>query len=132
MPMDENDKDKEHDDKDDTFEKGGEKEKAWWSEMVKETMATGLAAFFMTEDSVRSYLKEKKLPKELASLLLDSLGKKKDDFYGLLAKEFGRVLSKIDISAEVSKFLEKHKIHFEAKISFEPKNGTSVTKADKL
>jgi len=73
----------------------------------------------MTEDSVRSYLKDKKLPKELVSLLLDGIGKKKDDFYGLLAKEFGRVLSKIDLTQEMSKFMEKHKMNVQ--ISFERK-----------
>ena len=98
-------------------------DKRSWSEMMRELTVTGLAAFFMTEDSVRGYLKEKKLPKELVSLFIDSFAKKKDDFYGIFAKELGKVLAKIDISREVSRFLEKHKIHFEAKISFEPKHG---------
>ena len=96
-----------------------EKDKPWWSEMMKEVTLTGLATVFMTEDSVRNYLKDKKLPKEFASLILDSLTKKKDDFYGLLAKEFGRVLGKIDLSQEIKKFMEQHKVHVE--ISFEPK-----------
>ena len=43
--------------------KGNEKsgEKPWWSEVMKEMTLTGLATIFMTEDSVRSYLKDKKL-----------------------------------------------------------------------
>lgn len=98
-------------------EKGNER--PWWGEMMKEMTLTGLATVFMTEDSVRSYLKDKKLPKELAGLVLDSIGKKKDDFYGLLAKEFGRVLGKIDLSQEITKFMEKHKVNVQ--ISFERK-----------
>jgi len=98
-----------------------EPSRAWWSEMARDLTATGLATLFMTEDSVRSLLKEKKLPKELLTPLLEGFGKKKDDFYGLVAKEVGRVLAKIDVSQEVGKFLEKHKVHLEAKISFEPK-----------
>ncbi len=94
-------------------------EKPWWSEMMKELTLTGLATIFMTEDSVRSYLKDKKLPKELVSLVLESIGKKKDDFYALLAKEFGRVLGKIDLSQEITKFMEKHKVNVQ--ISFERK-----------
>ena len=99
----------------------GEKEgaKPWWSEMMKELTLTGLATVFMTEDSVRNYLREKKLPKELVSLVLESISKKKDDFYGLLAKEFGRVLSKIDLSQEIAKFMEQHRVHID--ISFESK-----------
>ncbi|MBI4403307.1 MAG: hypothetical protein HY537_04060 [Deltaproteobacteria bacterium] len=93
------------------------------TEMVRELSLTALAAFFMTEDSVRNYLKELKLPKELVSLLLDGISKKKDDFYALLAKEFGQMLSKFDLGTELGKFLSQHKIHFEAKVSFEPKAG---------
>ena len=104
------------------------KEKPWFGEMMKELTLTGLATLFMTEDSVRSYLKEKKLPKELVGLVLDSISKKKDDFYGLLANEFGRVLAKIDLTQEMSKFLEKHSVSVEAKISFEPKK-TSTDKS---
>ena len=96
-------------------------DKRWWADAMREMTATGLATFFMTEDSVRNYLKEKKLPKEFLGLFLDGVGKKKDDFYAMLAKECGRVLAKVDVSREVARFLEKHKIHLEAKISFEPK-----------
>lgn len=106
-------------DNDDNFE--GEGKPRWWADVVRDITATGLATIFMTEDSVRNYLKERKLPKELVTPFLDGFSKRKDDFYGLVAKEVGRVLSKIDISSEVAKFLEKHKIHLEAKISFEPK-----------
>lgn len=105
----------------DEKDKPEESKGAWWSEMARDITATGLATLFMTEDSVRSLLKEKKMPKELLAPLLEGFGKKKDDFYGLVAKEVGRVLSKIDISQEVGKFLEKHKVHLEAKVSFEPK-----------
>lgn len=110
------------DNKDDSEEiKSSDKtqDRPWWSEIMKEMTLTGLATVFMTEDSVRSYLKDKKLPKELVGLVLESLGKKKDDFYGLLAKEFGRVLGKINLSQEITKFMEKHKVNVQ--ISFERK-----------
>ncbi len=97
------------------------RERTWWSETVKEVTLTGLATFFMTEESVRNYLKEKKLPKELVGLVLDSITKKKDDFYGLMANEFGRVISKIDITKEVSKFMETHDLTI--KVSFRKRSG---------
>jgi hypothetical protein len=96
-------------------------DKPWWTEMMRELALSGMATFFMTEDSVRKHLKELKLPKELGALILDSVSKKKDDVYGMLAKEFGKMLSKIDVTQEVSKFLEQHRIHVEARFSFEPK-----------
>ncbi len=97
----------------------------WWSEAVKEVTLTGLATLFMTEESVRSYLKEKKLPKELVSLVLESVSKRKDDFYGLMAKEFGRVISKIDLGKEMSKFLETHEVN--VSFNFKRKDGGDKT-----
>ncbi len=102
---------------------GGGGDKPWWQEAVRELTLTGLATFFMTEDSVRSYLREKKFPKELMGLFLDGVNKKKEDFYGMLAKEFGRVLSKIDISREIERFLERHDVQIETKIAFHKKPG---------
>jgi hypothetical protein len=96
-------------------------EKPWWSEIMKDITLTGLATIFMTEDSVRTFLKEKNLPKDLASLFLDGISKKKNDVYELVAKEFGKVLSKIDVTQEVGRFLEHHRVHLEAKVSFERK-----------
>ncbi|MCB0404553.1 MAG: hypothetical protein KDD51_07180 [Bdellovibrionales bacterium] len=89
--------------------------------IVRELALTGLATVFMTEDSVRKYLKELKLPKELAGYLLESASKKKDDFYGLLAKEVGRVVSKVDVEKAVGKFLEGHEVKVTASFSFTPK-----------
>ncbi len=108
------------DPKDDSAESS---EKSWLAEAVRELTATGLAAVFMTEDSIRGYLREKKFPKELVGLLTEGIGKKKDDLYSIVAKEVGRVFAKVDISREISKFLEDHRVRLEAKITFEPKEG---------
>ncbi len=105
-------------------------DKRWITEMMREVTLTGLATFFMTEDSIRKYLKEKKLPKELVSMLLESASKKKDDFYGKMAGEFGKMLSKIDVTREVGKFLETHKVNISASVSFEPREKPDATKGE--
>jgi len=99
------------------------KEKPWWTEVVKDVTAAGLATIFMTEEGVRGYLREKKLPKELAGILLEGFSKKKDNLYEMLTREFGKVLSKMDISKEFQKFLETHEVDVNAKISFKKKEG---------
>lgn len=104
-------------------EKGASGDKPWWQEAMRDMTLTGVASFFMSEDGIRRYLKEKNFPKELAGLFLDGVSRRKDDFYGLMAKEFGRVLGKIDLSREMEKFLEKHDVHLETKLSFERKKG---------
>lgn len=111
-------------DDDDEFS-GSDKDKKWWSEAVRDLSSAGLAALFMTEDSVRNYLREKKFPKEVVGQLLDGVSKKKEDVYSMIAKEVGSVLSKMDLTGELGKFLENHQIHLEAKLSFEPKKKTA-------
>jgi hypothetical protein len=98
-----------------------EKSGPWWTDVVKEVTTMGLGTLFMTEEAVRNYLKDKKLPKEIVTALLENVGKKKEDLYDSVAKEFGRVLSKVDISKEVARFLETHKVSIEARLTFEPK-----------
>lgn len=98
-----------------------EKNGPWWTDLVKEVATMGLGTLFMTEEAVRNYLKEKKLPKDVVSALLDNVTRKKEDLYESVAKEFGRVLAKVDVTKEVARFLETHKVHVEAKLTFEPK-----------
>ena len=98
------------------------KEKPWWSELMKEVTLTGLATVFMTEEGVRGYLKDKKLPKELVTLLMEGFNKKKDNFYEMCTREFGKVLGKIDLTREFQKFLETHDVHIEGKLSFTRKD----------
>lgn len=101
-------------------------EKPWWSEMMRDITSAGLATYFMTEDSIRGYLKEKKFPKEVVNLLLEGVSRKKDDAYSVVAKEVAKFLSKVDLTKEVTRFLENHHIQCQAKISFEPKTGVKV------
>jgi len=100
-----------------------EKDKPWWTEVVKDVTAAGLATIFMTEEGVRGYLKEKKLPKELVSLFMEGFSRKKDSLYEMLTREFGKVLAKTDINKELQKFLENHEVNINAKISFKKKEG---------
>lgn len=91
------------------------------SDFVKELASQGLATYFLTEDVLKTSFKDLKVPKELVGGVLDSLFKKKDEFYSLLVKEFGKVLSQVDISKEITKFLQNHEIKLDIKVAFEPK-----------
>lgn len=105
-------------------------ERPWWSDAVKDLASAGLATIFMTEDSIRSYLREKKLPKELVTDLIDGIGRKKTDLYALVAQEVSKFLSKLDLTRDATKFLEDHTVHFEGKISFQPKKGAESSPTD--
>ena len=91
------------------------------ADFVKELASQGLATYFLTEDVVKASIKDLKVPKELVGGMLEGLFKKKDEFYSLLVKEFGKVLSQVDLSKEITRFLETHEIKLEVKVKFEPK-----------
>ncbi len=107
------------DEKDPKSENAGDR--SWWGDALKELTASGLATLFMTEESVRGYLREKKFPKEMVGVLLENMGRRKEDIYKIVGKEVGAFLSKIDLSKELGKFLETHRISVEGKIAFEPR-----------
>ena len=96
-------------------------EKPWWTEMMRELTLSGIATIFMTEDMIRGQLKDLKIPKELMGAILDGVSKKKEDLYASFGREFGRVLSKIDLTREMARFLENHRVNVEMKLSFERK-----------
>ncbi len=80
-----------------------------WNELFKELASFGLGTLSLTEEAIKNYIKDKKMPKELASTFLEILLKKKDEFHELLIKELALAFSKIDFSKVVKEFIENNK-----------------------
>ena len=80
------------------------------SEAMKKIVLTGVGTIFLTEETVRNYLGELKLPKEMWSGFIENAAKTKQEFLASFAKEAAQVLSSIDIGAEAKKFFEEHKM----------------------
>ena len=91
------------------------------SEAMKKVVLTGVGTIFLTEETVRNYLGELKLPKELWGGFLENANKTKQEFLSAFAKEAAQVLSHIDLVAEVNKVLESHKMKLSIEVSFEKK-----------
>ena len=66
----------------DEDDKPSENEKSWFGETIKDLTSAGLATIFMTEESVRNYLREKKLPKEMVGLVAEAGASLAIDDYG--------------------------------------------------
>ncbi len=90
--------------------------KGLFSETLKKVFTTGVSAAFMTEESIRSYLQEVKLPKEILNVIIQSANKSKDDITQKVSKEIVGIFSKIDWVSELSKFAENHKFKISAEI----------------
>jgi len=96
-------------------------------DLIKNAVVGGLSAVFMTEDTIRSFIKEKKIPKEWTHDLLNLAGKRKDDFLGLIGKEVANFFRHVDIQKELSTFFKNHDLKLKAEISFveKKKNGSN-------
>jgi hypothetical protein len=88
---------------------------------LKKVFSVGVSAAFMTEEGIRKYLGDLKLPRDLLEALLAGASKSKDEITTRVAKEINGIISKIDWVAELSKFAETHKFKIKAEIEIEKK-----------
>jgi hypothetical protein len=92
---------------------------------VKKVFTAGVSAAFMTEESLRTYLSELKLPKEALNMLIQSASKSKDEITQRVTKEAVAIIQKIDFVKEFSKFAETHKFKITAEIDIIKKDKPS-------
>lgn len=98
-----------------------DKDKAGLSDTLKKVFSAGVSAAFMTEEGIRKYLADLKLPKELLEALLSGANKSKEEITNRVAKEINGIISKIDWVQEAGKFAETHKFKIKAEIEIEKK-----------
>lgn len=100
------------------------------SDTLKKILSTGIAAAFMTEESVRSYLKEIRLPKDVLHLLLQGANKSKEELVNAVTNELVTVIKKIDFVKEASRFVEEHKFRVTAEIEVVRKTSNDQAASD--
>jgi hypothetical protein len=86
------------------------------SETLKKLFTAGVSAAFMTEESIRSFVSEMKLPKETLNVLLQGASKSKEELMNRVTREVIGILSKIDFVKEASRFAEEHKFRITAEV----------------
>ena len=87
-----------------------------FTDALKKVFTAGITGALLTEEGIRSYLSEIKLPKEVLNVILQGAAKQKDELQFRLAKEISGVIQKIDWVKEVSKLAETHKFKISAEI----------------
>ena len=85
-------------------------------DLVKKLISAGVGAAFMTEESIRSYLGELKLPKDVLGTLLQGAQKSKDELMDRVGNEIIKIVQKIDFVREASRFVEEHKFRITAEV----------------
>ncbi len=94
------------------FERGG----ISVGDTLKKLLTAGVSAAFMTEESIRSFVSELKLPKETLNLLLAGAAKSKEELTNRVSREIVNMISKIDFVKEASRFAEEHTFRISAEI----------------
>ncbi|AHI05887.1 hypothetical protein BDW_06905 [Bdellovibrio bacteriovorus W] len=121
---------------DDDSKKQDEKEssdiKGFLGDTVKKVFTAGVSAAFMTEESLRSYVSELKLPKEALNLLIQGANKSKDEITQKVTKEIIGIVQKIDFVKEASRFVENHKFKITAEVDIIKKTPSTSTESSSL
>ncbi|MBT4762424.1 MAG: hypothetical protein HOO06_12050 [Bdellovibrionaceae bacterium] len=96
--------------------KSEESERFALGDALKKVVTMGFGAAFMTEEGIRNYVHELKLPKDVANLVLQGAQKSKDEMMNIVTKEVLKIINQIDLVSEASKFVEEHKFKITAEV----------------
>lgn len=107
-------------------EESSEESKGLLGEALRKVFAAGVGAAFMTEESIRAYLAELKLPKEFLNLLLQQANRSKEELIQRVGREIMQIFNKIDFVNEFSKFAETHRFRVTADIEIIRKDSKST------
>lgn len=102
-------------DDDESFPNKGDRD-AFVGKTLSKLVTAGLSAAFMTEEHVRAFVSDLKLPKETLNLLVQGAAKSKDEITNRVSKEVISIISKIDWVKEASRFVEEHKFKITAEV----------------
>jgi hypothetical protein len=118
---------------DEERDESSEESRGLLGETLKKVFTAGVGAAFMTEENIRAYLAELKLPKEFLNLLLQQANRSKEDLIQRVGKEIMQIVNKIDFVSEFSKFAENHRFRVTADIEIIRKDAkeTKDTKESK-
>lgn len=93
-------------------------------DLLKKVLTTTVTAAFMTEEGVRSVLKDIPLPKDIMGSLVENAKNTKTEFVGSVKNELKNFLEKIDLTKEIDKIAEKYDFEIKANISLKKKKKT--------
>lgn len=97
--------------------------------LTKKILTLGLGAYFLTEDTVRRYVKDAKIPRDIARSITQNASKGKDELYGYVARELSSFLRQMDLQEELDRFVKSHKVRVSAEIEFLPRSEAAAAGA---
>ena len=98
-------------------EKGGSS----LGDILKKVVSVGMGAAFLTEDALRTLLKDVPISKDIVNGILQNAKNAKIDFTQSLRDEFKKYLSHIDIEKIIEILAENYDVEVTANFSFKKK-----------
>ena len=104
------------------------------SEKLKKALSAGMGALLFTEESIRNYVKDAKLPRDIATYVVQNASRGKEELVSYVAKELTGMLQRMDVVTELERLLQRNTIRIRADIELIPKGenggGIGTTDAD--
>src|SRR5690606_10525112 len=92
------------------------------SDGVRKLIGQGLSAVMVSEDLIKQYLRDVNLPKDAAAKFIGGLSKSREEIVSRAGQEIGKLIEKIDVVEELTKFLRENKIKISAEVEFKKKD----------
>ncbi len=89
-------------------------------DMLRKAVVAGIGAVFMTEEGIRTTLKDLKLPKEVIGFILGQAEKSKDELMRVLSEELRRFFESAQLRQELIKVLSQVTIEVKAEVRLKP------------
>ena len=96
------------------------------TDLIKKTLIAGAGAVFMTEEGVRSFLGDLKLPKEVVQYMVAQVSKTKEDLFRILSLELRQFLESTNLADEVSRVLSSTSLEISTTVRFVPNNDNTL------
>lgn len=103
-----------------TFEAevGDEKKGRGVTEIFRKVLVSGAGALFMTEEGIRSAVKELKLPKEVLASALAQADRSKDELLRIIGTEFRSFLQSADLKEQLIDVMTRLQWEVRAEVAF--------------
>jgi len=90
------------------------------TDMLRKAMVAGLGAVFMTEEGIRTYVKDLKLPKDVMGFVVGQAERSKDELFRVVGEELRRFFESAALRDELKKLMSEMTIEVKAEIRLRP------------
>ena len=101
-------------------------------DLARRALTTGIGAVFMSEESLRSQMRDMKLPKEAMNYVVGQADKTKREIVAAIARETREFLSKLEVDKVLARALVGTTVEIQTRIKILPKeDGGVATQVEK-